>query len=281
MCPTNDATIRHPAVSGMFYPQDPSDLRADVRKMLAAAGQVSVPGDLIAVIVPHAGIMYSGTVAAHAYRLLKPDSVARVVLVGASHRHPVHTVSVYPRGSWLIPGSEFPVDHEFIDAFTAKLSFDIEGPQAHDREHCLEVQLPFLAETVGPVPISPMLLGRARPVICEELGHAIAKTIHDDRPALLVASSDLSHFYDQQRAKKLDTVGIKAIMSLSAQKLYERSRAGETELCGRPAVMTVMCAAKELGANSATMLSYATSGDVTGDWNEVVGYTAIALTRRH
>lgn len=280
MSDQNSPAVRQPAVSGTFYSGDTETLRQDIGRMLAENSPPEVPGDLIALVVPHAGIDYSGSVAAHAYGLLERDQFPRTILVGASHRHPVRSVAICREGSWTIPGAEFSIDQEFVESFESRIAFDLEGPAAHVTEHSLEVQLPFLAETLGAGPIAPMLLGRARPVICEEVGTALAETIRDDRPGLLLASTDLSHFYNEDRAKRLDTVAVKAILSLSADQLYRRSRAGETELCGQAAVLTVMYAAKKLGANRATLLAYATSGDVTHDWKEVVGYTAIAISRK-
>ena len=270
--------VRQPAVSGMFYPSDGEALTADVRRMLDEAETVPVPGSLIALVVPHAGIMYSGPVAAYAYKHLHRDSYPRAVLVGASHRHRINTVSVYPEGRWLVPTGEFPIDGEFVNEFRSRLPVEMEGPVPHREEHCLEVQLPFLAETLGPAPIVPMLLGPPLSELCSQLGKSLAETIRADNAAILLASTDLSHYHDQQRAERLDHAAIDAVLTMSAETLCRQARDGACELCGLAAVMTVMSAAAELEANRATLLRYATSGDVTGDFDQVVGYTSIALS---
>jgi len=271
--------VRHPAVSGMFYPSDLGVLAADVSRMLDEAETVPVPGRLIALVVPHAGIMYSGPVAAYAYKHVPRGSYPRAVLVGVSHRHRISTVSVYPEGTWPVPNGDFPVDDEFVSEFRSRLSVEAEGPGPHREEHCLEVQLPFLAETLGQVPIAPILTGPPLPDLCAQLGKSLAETIRADHSAILLASTDLSHYHGQQRAEQLDRAAIDAILTMSAETLGRQGRAGACELCGLAAVMTVMTAAAELGANRATLLRYATSGDVTGDFDQVVGYAAVAFSR--
>jgi len=271
--------VRHPAVSGTFYPAEREVLADDVARMLDAAEYVAVPGVLIGLVVPHAGIMYSGPVAAYAYRQLPSGSYPRAILVGPSHRHRIDTVSVYPEGIWTVPNGEFPVDAAFVGEFQSRLPIEVEGPGPHREEHCLEVQLPFLAETLGQVPIVPMLLGPPTLTVCDAIGAGLADTIRADNPAILLASTDLSHYHNQQRAEGLDRPAIDAILSLSAETLEGAARDGRCELCGLAAVMTVLSAATRLGANRATLLRYATSGDVTGDLVQVVGYAAIALSR--
>jgi len=280
MSARDGASVRHPAVSGMFYSSDPGALAADVSRMLDAAETVPVPGRLVALVVPHAGIMYSGPVAAYAYKHVPRASYPRAVLVGVSHRHRIGTVSVYPEGRWPVPNGEFPVDAEFVSEFQSRLPVEAEGPGPHREEHCLEVQLPFLAETLGQVPIVPMLLGPPLPDLCTQLGKSLAETIRADHAAILLASTDLSHYHDQQRAEQLDHAAIDAVLTISAETLSRQARDGACELCGLAAVMTVMNAAAELGANRATLLRYATSGDITGDFDQVVGYAAIAFSRK-
>ncbi len=272
-------SVRDPAVSGMFYPSDPDTLAADIRSMLDAVEPVEVPGEPVAFIVPHAGIVYSGPVAAYSYRHLAPGSFPRAVLVGSSHRYRIKSVSLYPEGTWSIPTGEFPVDTEFVRELRSRLSDEPEGPRPHFEEHCLEVQLPFLVETIGCVPIVPMLVGTLLLGFCRRLGSALADTIREGHPAVLLASTDLSHYHNQQQAEVLDRAAIDAMLSLSTESLCREVSTGACELCGPAAVATVMSAATELGANRATLLRYATSGDVTGDFNQVVGYTAIAFSR--
>jgi len=273
-----DTPVRLAAVSGMFYPSNARTLSIEVGKMLADVEPTTVPGRLIALVVPHAGIMYCGPVAAHAYRQLSPGMFPRVVLVGSSHRYRIGTASIYPNGSWSVPNGEFPVDAEFVHKLQSRLSAEIEGPAPHIEEHCLEVQLPFLAETLGQVPIVPILMGTTWHGFCEQVGTALAETIREGYPAILLASTDLSHYKDQKSAEQLDYTAIDAILTMSTDSFCAQVSSGACELCGVAAVTTVMSAAGKLGANRATLLRYATSGDITGDFSQVVGYTAIALS---
>lgn len=269
--------IRPPAVSGTFYPRGASTLRGTVRDMLEQVPR-QLQGEVLALVVPHAGYQYSGPVAAHAYRLLEGRQFDRVILIGTSHRHGFETASVYPGGTFEVPTGKFPVDEEFVAKLAARRGLSFGSEQAHISEHCLEVQLPFLKEVLGEVKIVPILMGMTQLDYCELLGSALADAIREDG-GLILASTDLSHYHDQKTAKALDEIAIGGMLSMSWRDLARAIEKGSCELCGSSAVIATMIAVERLGGKRGELLKYATSGDVTGDMFEVVGYAAIAFLR--
>jgi AmmeMemoRadiSam system protein B len=272
------SNVRPAAVSGAFYPGRPSTLSGTVQEMLAQAPERQIAGELLALVVPHAGYQYSGPVAAHAYRLLEGRQVDRVILIGTSHRYGFDTASIYSQGTFEVPTGNFPVDEEFIVKLAARGDLDFASEQAHISEHCLEVQLPFLKEVLGEVKIVPILMGTMNLDYSELLGGALADAIGEEG-SLILASTDLSHYHNQRAANALDKLAVDAMLSLSWRDLAQAVEEHRCEMCGASAVATAMIAAEQLGGTRAELLKYATSGDVTGDMFEVVGYTSIAFSR--
>ncbi len=270
--------VRPATVSGAFYPGRPSTLSATVREMLAQTPEQQMEGELLALVVPHAGYQYSGPVAAYAYRALEGKQFERVIVIGTSHRYGFETASVYPGGTFEVPTGRFPVDAEFIEKLAARGGLDFAPDEPHISEHCLEVQLPFLKEVLGEVKIVPILMGRMDLGYSELLGSALADAISEDG-GLILASTDLSHYHNQRAANALDKVAVDGVLNMSGRNLGQAIEDGRCELCGASAVITTMIAAERLGGKRAELLKYATSGDVTGDMFEVVGYTAIAFLR--
>jgi hypothetical protein len=262
----------------MFYPGNPSALSGTVREMLKEVPTRELQGELLALVVPHAGYEYSGRVAAYAYRRLEGKRFDQVILIGSSHRYQVPTASVYPRGSFQVPTGTFPVDETFVEHLVARGDLNLVSDRAHVSEHCLEVQLPFLKEVLGEVKIVPILMGEMDLDYCELLGGALADAIGRDG-GLIVASTDLSHYHDQRTANVLDKVAVDRMLCMSWRDLAQAIDEGRCELCGTTAVVTTMIAVERLGGKRAELLKYATSGDVTGDLMEVVGYAAIAFCR--
>jgi AmmeMemoRadiSam system protein B len=269
--------VRHPVVSGAFYSDDPDQLSQNVQQMLAEAPCTQIEGTLVALVVPHAGFVYSGHVAACSYNLLFAQRPERAVLIGSSHRHSIPTCSVYPGGKFIVPTGEFPVDAEAAASLISDPELEVVSEEPHDEEHSLEVQLPFLKESVGEIPIVPILLGQPQLSYCALLGSRVAAMVRLF-PSIILASTDLSHYHTQERAVKLDAVATDAMVTLSPDDLWKKARSRKTELCGLAAVVTTMYAAQELGAKQARLLHYATSGDASGDYTSVVGYAAVAFT---
>jgi len=268
-------TIRKAAVAGSWYPGTAPALAAAVDAHLAKTDR-DLPGDLVALIAPHAGLIYSGPVAAHAYRLLKGRVFDVAVLVGPSHFVGFDGVSIVASG-----GFETPLGVAAIDAACARALCEAspiirEQPAAHLREHSLEMQLPFLQRLAPTVPIVPLVMGYQTAQTVHALGDALAAAL-EHRRVLLIASTDLSHYHDADTAKALDTVVIDCVSQLDANRLQHALDVQPDHACGGGPTVAVMRAAQRLGARDAIVLDYADSGDVSGDKSAVVGYLAAAL----
>jgi hypothetical protein len=267
--------LRKAAVAGTWYPGTAPALAAVVDRYLANTTR-DVGGDLVALVAPHAGLMYSGPVAAHAYRLLRGRQFDLAVLVGPSHFVGFDGVSVYPAGGFETPFGIAPIDEACAGALLQTNSAVKEHPSAHAREHSLEMQLPFLQHLAPGVPIVPMVMGYQTEETAAALGDALASVLRGKR-ALVIASTDLSHYQDAKTAAELDAVVIDCVSRFDADGLQYALRLTPEHACGGGPTVAVMRAAKALGARDAVVLNYADSGDVSGDKSAVVGYLAAAL----
>jgi hypothetical protein len=276
--------IRRAAVAGTWYPAAPERLSAEVDQHLAAADQavrVRAPAgaDLVALVAPHAGLKYSGPVAAHAYRLLRGRIFDVAVLVGPSHFVPFDGVSIWPAGSFATPLGAVAIDEEASGAIREACPLVHERPAAHAREHSLEMQLPFLAALAPGVPIVPLVMGHQTRETAFALADALARAL-ERRRALVVASSDLSHYYDAATAAALDRDVIAEVESFDPGRLMDRLEARPDHACGGGPMVAVLRASRFLGASSSAVLRYGDSGDVSGDKSAVVGYLAAAVWRQ-
>jgi AmmeMemoRadiSam system protein B len=271
-------TIRTAAVAGTWYPAKASALAAAVDGHLAAADRAGgdVAGELVALIAPHAGLIYSGPVAAHAYRLLRDRTFDVAVLVGPSHFVGFDGVSLYPSGGFDTPFGVARIDVECARAIAAATPIVRAQPAAHAREHSLEMQLPFLARLAPAVPIVPLLIGYQTAATASALGDALAVALRGRR-ALLIASTDLSHYHDAATAARLDRVVIDCVARFDPDGLQAALDTTPDHAFGGGPTVAVMRAARAAGATDAVILDYADSGDVSGDKSSVVGYLAAAL----
>ncbi len=265
--------IRRPTVAGSFYPADPQTLSRQVRDFLARAPKEKISGEIIALVSPHAGYMYSGQVAAYAFKLVQGMKFDAVVVVAPSHRAMFQGASVYDRGAFETPLGMIPVDKPLCRKIMEGSDFLRFAPQGHAQEHALEVQLPFLQEALGGFSLVPIVIGDQSFQNCQKVGQAIARGARGQK-ILLVASTDLSHFHPYDRAVKIDRVILDHLRDFDPGKLAMDLEAGKGEACGGGPVVAVMIAAKGLGANHSKVLEYRNSGDVTGDRSGVVGYAA-------
>ena len=270
-------TVRRAAVAGSWYPGSAHALAAAVDRHLASTTR-DVDGDLVALIAPHAGLIYSGPVAAHAYRLLLGRTFDVVVLVGPSHFVGFEGVSVYAGGGYETPFGVAAIDTATANALVEATPVVREYPAAHAREHSLEMQLPFLQHLAPGVPIVPLVMGHQTAATASALGAALASTLQGRR-TLIVASTDLSHYYDAVTAQTLDRVVIDCVARFDADALQAALDDRPDHACGGGPTVAVMRAAQALGATEAVVLQYADSGDVSGDKSAVVGYLAAALGR--
>ena len=269
--------IRAAAVMGSWYPSTPDRLGRQIDDYLAAADiEPGLPPR--AIIAPHAGLIYSGPVAAFAYKTVRAARYAAVVLVGPSHFVGFPGVSIWPRGAWQTPFGEVPV----ADALAAKIASAsrevLDRPAAHRREHSIELQLPFVAHLLPGVPIVPLVMGYQRRATAFALGDALAAAVAEiENPVLLVASSDLSHYQDARTAATMDAAVLRHVEQLDAAGLMDTLEQEPDHACGGGPMVSVMRAAERLGATRTRVLKYADSGDVSGDKSSVVGYMAAAL----
>jgi MEMO1 family protein len=271
--------IRKAAVAGSWYPGSAAALGAAVDRHLSMADD-SVAGDLVALVAPHAGLMYSGPVAAHAYRLLRDREFDVAVLVGPSHFVAFEGVAIYPSGGFETPLGIASIDAGCAQALLATAAIVREHPAAHVREHSLEMQLPFLQHLAPAVPIVPLVMGHQTSATARALGDALAAALRGRR-ALLIASTDLSHYHDAATAAELDRVVIDCVARFDADALQAALDARPDHACGGGPTVAVMRAARLLGARDAVVLDYADSGDVSGDKSAVVGYLAAAFGNFH
>lgn len=270
------ARVRQPAVAGAFYDADPDVLRRHVDSLLDQARGTTVKGSIKGLVSPHAGYMYSGSTAAVGYRLLRGKSYDAVILVGPSHREFFTGASIYPGDSYRTPLGDVPVHKEMRDELVKEGGTIMLSDAGHRGEHCLEVQLPFLQRVLGEFSIVPIIIGNQRREFCLALGNALAKAA-SRRNVLLVASSDLSHYHPYDEAVKLDRQVIGLVEALDEKTMMDQIEEERIEACGGGPVVSVMHAAKLLGANRSQVLFYCNSGDVTGDKDAVVGYLSAAF----
>jgi AmmeMemoRadiSam system protein B/AmmeMemoRadiSam system protein A len=279
-----EQTVRMPAVAGQFYTANPDSLRREITAYLDAATPPAITGDVVAIVSPHAGYEYSGRVAAYGYRLVRGRTYDDVVVISPSHVEYFPYASVYPGTAYRTPLGDIPVDTALASLIAAKggpVREDMKGHEVrpHQRgEHALEVQLPFLQVALGGFKLVPIVMGDQTPRTVEALGAALAAALAG-RTALIVASSDLSHFHTDAEARSLDGDFQKRLRGFDPSALLQDLSTDETEACGGGPVAAAMIAAKALGATECDVLHYANSGDVTGDRGTVVGYVSAVMVR--
>jgi len=271
------STVRRAAVAGSWYPGSASALAAALDRHLAETTR-DVDGDLIALVAPHAGLMYSGPVAAHAYRLLRGRAFDVAVLVGPSHFVAFDGVAICSAGGFETPLGVAAIDGSCAEALLKSTGVVHEYSAAHAREHSLEMQLPFVQHLAPGVPIVPLVMGHQTDATARALADALAAALRGRR-ALVVASTDLSHYYDAGTAAALDGVVIDCVGRFDADALQAALDHRPDHACGGGPAVAVMRAARALGARDSIVLRYADSGDVSGDKSAVVGYLSAAFGR--
>ncbi|WKZ48896.1 MAG: AmmeMemoRadiSam system protein B [Anaerolineales bacterium] len=278
--------VRPSPIAGTWYEGNEKTLARVVDKFLDEAQLPALSGEALAIIAPHAGHRYSGAVAGYAFaavRGLQPDLVAVI--------SPFHNLSNYPllttaHDAYGTPLGNIEVDKAALAELSSHLEIPI-TPVFADKEHSLEIELPFLQRAIGrgkgdregsPYKLLPIMIRAQELDVAKKLGHALANVLKD-KNALLVASTDLSHFYDQTTANILDAEMLKRFESFEPESIFEAEQSGKAFACGHAAVAAVLWASRELGASKVQILRHATSGDVTGDFSSVVGYGAGVVVR--
>lgn len=271
-----DKKIRACVACGTFYPVDPAELRKEIDDMIGAARSAPFP-DVMGIVAPHAGYMYSGDTAARVYGALAGSRYGSVIIVSPSHRERFRGVSAYDGDGYATPLGLVPVDRELRAALALQPSPVRVSGAGHGPEHAVEVHLPFLQRVLGEFSFVPLVMGEQTPEICFSLGETLGRVLKG-RKALLVASTDLSHFFPRQVAKGLDDVAMNDVGKFDARSLMADLEEGKAEACGGGPTVAVMTALKILGAREMRVTHYATSGDVTGDDRSVVGYMSAIAT---
>jgi AmmeMemoRadiSam system protein B len=271
-------SVRKSAVAGFWYPGDPLMLAREVSDHLRAAGEVTAPGRLVALISPHAGLRYSGPVAAHGLSLLRGRRSATVVMVGPAHRAVFDGVAVFASGAFETPLGRVPVAEDLAQALLASDPRLFDDPRPHRDEHSLEMQLPFLQHLVPELRIVPLLMGSQTRSEVSALAGALSRVL-PGKGALLLASSDLSHYHPAEVANRLDALVVKDVEAFDPEALMDRIERNHEHACGGGPMVAVMKAARALGADRGTVLRYGDSGDVgEKEKSRVVGYLSAAFT---
>ena len=270
--------MRSPAVAGRFYPHKPDVLLRELDQYLQPASpDEQVIDSAIGCVVPHAGYMYSGHVAAAVYRLLPQRK--HYVVIGPNHWGRGSPLAVMSDGVWGTPLGQVPLDRELANEIRKGCPLLAEDAGAHASEHSLEVQIPFLQRSVGQFSFVPIAIALADYTTLEKLGHAIASAAkRSAEPVLIVASSDMNHYEPDGITREKDDKAIAEILRLDPSGLLEVIRDEDISMCGFAPTVAMLVAAKELGASQARLIRHATSADAGGDRDSVVGYAGIIVS---
>jgi hypothetical protein len=261
---------RDPVVAGRFYPGDPIRLAREVDRLLAAAGE---PAKVLGLVAPHAGYVYSGAVAGAVYaRVVVPE---RVIVLGPNHTGLGGKVALWAEGRWETPLGAVPVDAGLAEALLAS-PLVARDREAHRFEHSLEVQVPFLQRRQARLSIAPLCLGPLAWPECEALGKHVARAA-SAAGALLVASSDMSHYLPAAEARAKDERALEKLLALDPRGLHEVVRREHITMCGFVPATVMLVAAREMGATRASLVRYGHSGETSGDDRSVVGYAGVVV----
>lgn len=266
-------TLRRSAIAGSWYPGKPLTLKEDIERYFDSVPDSDLKGEIAGLIAPHAGYIYSGQVAAYAYKPIRGKIYDTVVIVGPSHRLAFNGVSIFRKGGYETPLGVVPIAEDLAEDIKKFSGVVDDIPAAHIQEHSLEIQLPFLQVALGDISFVPLVMGDQRADTCHDLAEAICRAAHGKK-ILIVGSSDLSHFHNYNMASQLDAVVLKHLQNVDAEGLLKSLDSEICEACGGGPMAVAMLVAKRMGAVKSRLLKYANSGDVTGDKSSVVGYVA-------
>ncbi|UCC90131.1 MAG: AmmeMemoRadiSam system protein B [Dehalococcoidia bacterium] len=265
--------IRQPVVAGQFYPDSPSQLKEMIRGMVDDKAEKE---EVIGLISPHAGYIYSGPVAGATISRIKFKDT--FIIIGPNHTGMGRLLSIMTEGVWKTPLGEVEIDSELAKQILATSSYLEEDYGAHQYEHSIEVQIPFLQYFKKDFRLVPIMLAYSTSATYKEIGKELATAIKDlNRQVVIIASSDMTHYEPQESAQWKDTQAIEAILDLDEDKLLKRVDELRISMCGYAPAVSLISAAKELGAKRAELVRYQTSGDITGDYSSVVGYAGVIL----
>jgi hypothetical protein len=274
--------VRPSPIAGQWYEGDPKMLARNVDEYLDDAQLPELDGEVIAVIAPHAGHAYSGAIAGYAFAALRERRPNLVAVIAPMHHPYFEPLITTTHNAYSTPLGKVPVDKDALleldVILKSELGFGL-SPVSNDKEHSLEIELPFLQRALSSKwKLLPVMVRTREPGVSEGLGRALAKVLRD-KNFVMVASTDLSHFYNHKTALTYDRAMLKEIESFHPEGAFDVERAGKGFACGLGAFTAVMWASRELGADKVKVLRHATSGDVTGDYSSVVGYAAAVILK--
>lgn len=273
--------IREPVVSNMFYPGDPKTLKRDIARYLDESRFERIPGDVVGVISPHAGYMYSGPVAAYGYKAVSESVYDVVIVIAPSHRRYFEGAAIIEKGAYKTPLGIVEIDDEITGRLLQNSPLVQNSIDAHGQEHSLEVQIPFLQSVMKDFTLVPIIMGVQDAGTCEELSEGIYTALKDSgKKALIIGSTDLSHYYSYERAVQLDSSVIKRLEDFDIRGLVSDIGKEKCEACGAGPMLTTMMLSAKLGATHSEVLKYANSGDISGDKSAVVGYVSAVFYKK-
>jgi MEMO1 family protein len=275
-------SVRPSPIAGTWYSGNPSQLQKTVDDYIQSAVLPDLPGEVVALVAPHAGYRYSGAVAGHAFKSIQGKSYAIVAVISPMHQYHPQPLLTSAHRAYQTPLGDLPLADDKLTEINHALKNKIGlalTPIANDQEHSLEIELPFLQRSLtGGFNLIPIMLRKQNREIAKALGQVLAETLNGES-CLMVASSDLSHFYPESKANQLDDKVLQALADFSPDRLFDLKDKDQGHACGLAAIATVLWAAQSLGANQVTLLNYDTSASASGDHTSVVGYGAAAITR--
>lgn len=268
--------LRHPAVAGRFYPGNADDLRTEAKEYLSQPLSSKIPLRAIGCIAPHAGYVYSGHVAGAVFASIEIPQLC--VVMCPNHTGMGRALAIMSEGSWETPLGDVPIDAEFAHALQRRFPPLHNDSAAHRAEHAAEVELPFLQLRQLNLRIVPIALGTGQFEVLEQLGLALADVVgHCKETVLIVASSDMNHYESDVVTRAKDHRAIERILTVDPRGLFDVVTQQDISMCGFGPAVAMLTAARQLGAKSAELVKYATSGDVSGDREMVVGYAGVVV----
>lgn len=265
--------VREAVAAGQFYPATKEGLWNALSKLTEKAKKE----ETIGAMSPHAGYIYSGSVAGRVISRLAEREV--FILIGPNHTGGGPPFSVFPGGKWRTPLGTVDVDSEMTEAIVKNSGIFEADKEAHAYEHSLEVQLPFLQYVMKDFKIAPIIIGSMDIKNLKAAGEEIARAAKEKKASFtIIASSDMTHYEDSVQAERKDKAALSAILELDEDKLYERVSEMDISMCGAAPVIVMLAAVKKLGAHNAKLIDYKTSGDASGDYSSVVGYGGVIIT---
>ena len=268
-------SYREPSAAGSFYTAKKEKLEETIRKMLESSDSEAIEEQILGIISPHAGYTYSGQIAADVYKQIQSKNFDNVIVISPSHFEEFSGCSVF-FGDYITPFGIIPTNIELAKAIVSSSPHISESQSGHRYEHALEVQLPFLQVVLESFKLIPIVMGHQDYSTAEDLSNAIWTSLSSpafkNHKTLIVGSSDLSHYLPVEEAKEKDSVVLQDVQDFNAKKLSDDINSNKCQACGFGPILSTMLTSKKLGATQSKVISYGTSGDVSKDYQNVVGY---------